>query len=393
MTWAAALACVVRYSSFAMRSDTFRRAFQGQLLAFFAAHQRDLPWRRNRDPYPIWISEIMLQQTRVAAVIPYFERWMERFPTVGDLAAAELDDVLAAWSGLGYYSRARNLHRGAKDVVERYGGELPKTAAELERLPGVGRYTAGAIASQAYGERAALVDGNVARVFARVFGIEDDIKSTKGQAELWKLAAELVPDQSPGDFNQGLMELGATVCTPKSPSCQSCPVSDHCFARRTGRQAELPVVRARKKAGDKPLLRHDAVWLWREGEVLLARRRPEGLFGGLWELPQALDLSALSDAMGAPIELDARRPLHVHEQELSHRRLQIRVFRARPHDHSSELPEGSCYDAVDWQSLTSARKCGLSSATQQIIDIAEKDSKWTTATKPRSSSKRATKSS
>jgi len=394
MTWARAPACVARYSaSTAMLSDREKRAFQRRVLAFFDEQQRDLPWRHTRDPYSIWISEIMLQQTRVAAVIPYYERWIDRFPTVGALAGAALDDVLAAWSGLGYYSRARNLHRGAQSVVERYGGELPRSAAELEGLPGIGRYTAGAIASQAFDERAPLVDGNVARVYARTFAIDDDIKSTKGLARLWELAAQLVPARRPGDFNQGLMELGATVCTPRSPACDACPVGQHCLAKRTGRQAELPVVRARKRAADKPLLRHDAVWWWHRGKVLLARRRPKGLFGGLWELPQATSLAEVDELVGAQLDLDAREPLYVHEQELSHRRLRIRVFRGRGTKLPAELPDGSCYDAVGWQSLTSARKCGLSSATQQIIEIAEKDRTWTTASKRRNSSKRATKSS
>src|SRR6185503_5707528 len=181
------------------------------VVAHYAGARRDLPWRRTRDPYAIWVSEIMLQQTRVATVIPYWERWMARFPTVSALAKAPLDDVLAAWAGLGYYSRARNLHAGARAVDARFGGALPSRAAELREVPGIGPYTAGAIASIAFGERAPLVDGNVARVLARVFAIEDDIKSTAGQKALWTAAGELMrglPESAaPGDLNQGLMEL------------------------------------------------------------------------------------------------------------------------------------------------------------------------------------------
>src|SRR5690606_12970117 len=180
--------------------------------------------------YAIWVSEIMLQQTRVQTVIPYWERWMARFPTVRALADAPLDDVLAAWAGLGYYSRARNLWSGAREVTARWAGALPSRAAELREVPGIGPYTAGAIASIAFGERAPLVDGNVARVLARVFAIEDDIKSSAGQRALWARAGELMAalpaDHAPGDLNQGLMELGATVCAPQAPRCLVCPLAD-----------------------------------------------------------------------------------------------------------------------------------------------------------------------
>src|SRR3954451_9258496 len=228
------------------------------LLAFYDAHARDLPWRRTRDPYAIWVSEIMLQQTRVQTVIPYWERWMARFPTVSALAGAELDDVLAAWAGLGYYSRARNLHAGARAVDARFGGALPSRASELREVPGIGPYTAGAIASIAFGERAPLVDGNVARVLARVFAIEHDIKSTAGGKALWATAGELMAAlpaaTAPGDLNQGLMELGATICAAAQPRCLVCPLVSDCSAVRTGRQDELPVVAARKRASELPLL-------------------------------------------------------------------------------------------------------------------------------------------
>src|SRR5215470_3894591 len=215
-------------------------ALASALLRWFSMNARDLPWRRTRDPYAIWVSEIMLQQTRVATVIPYWERWMARFPTVSALAEAPLDDVLAAWAGLGYYSRARNLHAGAQAVGTRFGGALPSCAAELREVPGIGPYTAGAIASIAFGERAPLVDGNVARVLARVFAIEHDIKSTAGSKALWAAAGELMnalpTGAAPGDLNQGLMELGATICAATQPRCLVCPLARDCDAARTGRQ-------------------------------------------------------------------------------------------------------------------------------------------------------------
>src|SRR5262245_19380438 len=212
----------------------FGRVIAPAVVAWYRAARRDLPWRETRDPYAIWVSEIMLQQTRVATVIPYWQRWMARFPTLTALADAPLDDVLAHWSGLGYYSLARNLHRGAAEVARDRGGTLPSTAAGLRDVPGIGAYTAGAIASFAYGERAPLVDGNVARVLARFYGVAADVKSTVGARRIWQLAAgvmaDLPADAAPGDLNQGLMELGATVCTARSPACDACPLAAGCIA-------------------------------------------------------------------------------------------------------------------------------------------------------------------
>src|SRR6185503_9991928 len=217
------------------------------LVGWYRGARRDLPWRRTRDPYAIWVSEVMLQQTRVTVVVPYWQRWMARFPSPAALAGAPLDDVLAAWSGLGYYGRARNLHRGAREVVARYGGRLPDSAGELRTLPGIGRYTAGAIASMAFDRQEPLVDGNVARVLARVFAVEEDVKSAAGQNRLWQLAADLVPSEAPGDFNQALMELGATLCAPAAPRCAGCPLAADCRAHREGRTDELPRLPARRR--------------------------------------------------------------------------------------------------------------------------------------------------
>jgi A/G-specific adenine glycosylase len=299
------------------------------VVAHYATVKRDLPWRRSRDPYAIWVSEIMLQQTRVQTVIPYWERWMQRFPTVRALADAPLDDVLAVWAGLGYYSRARNLKKGAEAVTARWAGALPSRASELREVPGIGPYTAGAIASIAFGERAPLVDGNVARVLARVYGIVDDIKSTAGQRALWQRAGELVtalPEgRAPGDLNQGLMELGATLCAPTSPKCLICPLGKVCIAAKTGRQTELPVVAPRKKESELPLLEREALWMLGPKGLVLARRVPRGLFGGLWELPQAGSALEVARALGVTAE---REPVAYHEQTLTHRRLRVRVYRA-----------------------------------------------------------------
>jgi len=252
------------------------------VLAWYRRHQRDLPWRRTKDPYAIWLSEIMLQQTRVATATAYYERFLKRFPTVEALASAPLDDVLKLWEGLGYYTRARNLHRAAKDVVTRFGGRLPATCAELLTLPGIGRYTAGAIASIAFGLDEPVLDGNVTRVLCRVHHIAGDPKAAPTQARLWQLASELIPRGRAAQVNQALMDLGATLCTPRAPACGKCPLRRLCQALAQEEQEQFPV-KARRKAVPHY---HVPVAVIRKGtRVLIAQRRPEGFLGGLWEFP------------------------------------------------------------------------------------------------------------
>ena len=258
------------------------RRLRARLLAWYDANRRDLPWRHSRDPYAIWVSETMLQQTRVETVIPYWERFLERFPDVHALADAKQEDVYAEWAGLGYYSRARNLHAAAKAIVEGHGGSLPDDVDGLRALPGIGRYTAGAVASIAFDRPAAIVDGNVKRVLARLQGIREDIGDRPVEERIWSDAGALVRGERPGDLNQALMELGATVCTPRSPDCGACPWSRSCEARQSGAPEALPV-KARRTAVKK--VRGVAVWLERGGRVLAVKREAGGLLGGLWELP------------------------------------------------------------------------------------------------------------
>jgi A/G-specific adenine glycosylase len=363
-----------------------------ELVAWFRGAQRELPWRKTRDPYAIWVSEIMLQQTRVATVIPYYRAWLAKFPTVRALADAPLDDVLAAWAGLGYYSRARNLHAGAKAVTKL--GAFPARAAELRAIPGIGPYTAGAIASIAFGERAPLVDGNVSRVLARVYAIDHDIKSSAGQRAIWQRAGELVAalpgDLAPGDLNQALMELGATVCTPTQPRCLTCPLAAACAARRAGRTDELPVVAPRKRAHELPLLARDALWLQPSpSTIVLARRRPEGLFGGLWELPQGPRASDVATALGVT-RFDTE-PVAVHDQVLAHRRLRIAVFRGvAPSRLVDDFDPG--YDAVAAVPLDDATRLGVAAATTTLL-ARYRDDPWTSTPKPSPSSPRATRRS
>ncbi len=351
------------------------------VVAHYLAVRRDLPWRRTRDPYAIWVSEVMLQQTRVATVIPYWERWMAKFPTVSALAAAPLDDVLAAWAGLGFYARARNLWNGAKEIDTRWAGKLPGRASELREVKGIGPYTAGAIASIALGERAPLVDGNVARVLARVFAIPHDIKSTAGTKALWKAASELMtalPESAaPGDLNQGLMELGATLCSPTSPRCLVCPLAKSCRANVEGRTDELPVTAPRKKQSELPLLERTLIWIESGGGILLARRRPEGLWGGLWELPDR----AFAERLGARVDGDDEAVAH-HDQVLSHRRLRIVVVRGRLRRKTHRVVDvdDPGYDAITRVAIPQASKLGVATATTAIIRKYQ-DTPWTSTPK------------
>lgn len=262
--------------------------FGTRLLEWFRREARDLPWRRTRDPYHIWVSEIMLQQTRVETVIPYFQRFIGRFPTIRDLAAAPEAEVLKMWEGLGYYSRARNLQAAARQVAEKHGGAVPADKAAVSALKGVGPYTAGAILSIAFNQPEPAVDGNVMRVLSRFFDLDGDIARPAVRAGLEKLAGELIPEGQASNFNQALMELGALVCTPRSPGCLTCPVMERCAGRLAGRAHELPV----KSKARPPRPEHRlAVLVWGQGAhagKVLVRQRPEdGLLARMWELPHA----------------------------------------------------------------------------------------------------------
>jgi A/G-specific adenine glycosylase len=255
------------------------------LLAWFDRHRRDLPWRRTRDPYRIWVSEVMLQQTQVGTVLPYYERWMARFPTLARLARASEDEVLGVWAGLGYYSRARRLLAGARAVAQERAGQLPKTAAELRRFPGIGEYTAGAIASIAFGQTEPVVDGNVRRVLCRLFGLRGDPTRGPLARRLGELAGQLVPALRPGDHNQALMELGATVCTPDRPDCARCPLAQGCVAKQRGLAAVLPELPQRPRPTPLHMV---AAILERRGRLLVVKL-PEGAsrWAGLWQFPSS----------------------------------------------------------------------------------------------------------
>lgn len=269
-----------------METGERKRFFSLELLRWYHRHRRDLPWRRTRDPYHIWVSEIMLQQTRVETVIPYYLRFIEQFPTIEALAEAPEDEVLKAWEGLGYYSRARNLQAAVREVRDKYGGQVPDSKEQISALKGIGPYTAGAILSIAFNQPEPAVDGNVMRVLARYFLLREDIAKGSTRVYMEQLARELIPPGEAGDFNQALMELGATVCTPKAPHCLTCPVMAHCAGRLAGEELELPV----KSRAKPPRLEHRLAAIVegngeREGCIAVRKRGEAGLLARMWELP------------------------------------------------------------------------------------------------------------
>jgi len=305
------------------------------LLAWWDENRADLPWRRTTDPYAIWVAEIMLQQTQIATVIAYYHRWLAQFPTVEVLAAAPLARVLKLWEGLGYYSRAHNLHAAAQTQVAEYDGRLPPTARELQQLKGIGRYTAGAVASIAFNEAVPVVDGNVIRVLTRLFDMADVVTETAVKNRLWALAAELVPPERPGDYNQALMELGQTVCLPGAPRCHACPLAAHCRARQHGSELERPVKPPRLAT---PYYDVAAAVIWRDdGRFLIAQRPLEGLLGGLWEFPggKMEDGETLPQALSREIreelalEIAVGRPLKPIKHAYTHFRIALHPFHTR----------------------------------------------------------------
>jgi A/G-specific adenine glycosylase len=339
------------------------------LLAWYRRGHRDLPWRRSPlsdDPYAIWVSEIMLQQTRVETVTPYFERWMRRFPTVKELARAPLDDVLALWSGLGYYARARNLHSAAGEIVARYAGRFPRERESVHALPGIGRYTAGAILSIAFGLPEPILDGNVARVLSRVFLVEEPGKHNQ---KLWALAESLVPAKGAGDFNQAMMELGATVCTPRGPACLACPLRAHCAAQQKGRQEEIPPP---KKKAPLRAVEQVTVLVERQSKLLLVRRPPAGLWGGLWEPPTGELAPDEAPGEGAArvvhaltgLRLELVKPMRSFEHVLTHRRMRFHAFRAR----GSGRVKLAQYEAARWLPVAAARELGVSAWAARLLE-------------------------
>ena len=306
--------------------------FSSGLLNWYRQNGRILPWRGllRDDPYAVWVSEIMLQQTRVETVIPYFENWMRRFSTVKTLADASEQDVLNLWEGLGYYSRARNLHKAAKIVAEKFNGELPRDLDELRGLPGIGRYTVGAIASMAFGLDEPTLDGNLRRVFARVFDVGQPADSPAGERILWGLAAEHLPKGQAGDYNQALMDLGATICLPKNPRFLICPLMKLCKARELGIQEKRPVLKPKNTV---PHYIYAAAVIIQRGRVLLAKRPSKGLLGGMWEFPNSRvngdPAKELAKAIQTVYRFKVRRKdaLGIFQHAYTHFKVTVHAFR------------------------------------------------------------------
>lgn len=352
-----------------------RRAIQRRVIDWFARAARRLPWREAPTAYHVWICEIMAQQTRLQVVAPRFESFVEKFPTVTALAQAPVDEVLAAWSGLGYYRRARALHAAARAIHERHEGVVPSDPEVLAALPGIGRYTAGAISSIAYGAAVPAVDGNVMRVLSRVFDLARDIQRSRTRRALWDLAARLVPADDPGGFNQGLMELGALVCTPLGPACRECPLGRLCRARRAGTVVWRPV-RSRRRPPRPVRILAGAVREPR-GALLLVQNDYEGLFGGLWQLPiHTMDGAragktalgrALSRALGVEVRVGPSRGKLEHL--LTHRQLQVEIHDCRVPGRRIRAPS---YRAHRWvRTEQDLAGLALPALTRRILDKIE----------------------
>jgi A/G-specific adenine glycosylase len=311
------------------------RKIQTKLLQWYEKNGRDLPWRKTRDPYAIWISEIMLQQTQVATVIPYYRRFLKSFPTVHHLAKSDLSKVLKIWEGLGYYSRARNLHRASKIVLNHFKAKIPDHLKDLLGLPGIGKYTAGAILSIAYNKEAPILDGNVKRVLSRLFAVSENPKKT--ERLLWKISESLIPKGRSNSFNQAIMDLGAVICTPKDPFCHRCLLHRLCKAKTSGNPERYPPREVKKNIPHVVAL---AAVIQNDGKVLLNQRPPKGLLGGLWEFPnwrseenERLRLRLkdhIKKEMGMNVEV--KGPIGTFKQTFTHFKLTLRVFNCEAND-------------------------------------------------------------
>ena len=357
-----------------------RAQIRAGLLSWYRHSHRDLPWRRLGDPYAVWISEIMLQQTRVETVKEYFRRFLARFPTPSALADGPLEEVLALWSGLGYYARARNLHAAACVIRDQHGGVFPQQPEAVHSLPGIGPYTAGAVLSIAFAQRAPIVDGNVIRVLSRLFTISEAQEEAATRRRLWALASDLVPDaggdaNDPGDFNQALMELGATVCLPKNPSCLVCPVSASCAARIEGDPERYP---ARKRERLVPTVDVVSLLVQRGAQVVLLQRPPAGLWGGLWEpptgeraddeAPEAALARLCAERLCSPglLTRGALSPLPPFEHLLTHRRMRFQPYRLAL-EAAPALTRLSGYQAARWVTPGEPLALGLSAWVSALL--------------------------
>lgn len=338
------------------------------LLDWYQAHARDLPWRNTGDPYAIWVSEIMLQQTRVETVIPYYSRWLKKFPTINSLAQASQQEVLSTWEGLGYYSRARHLHQAAQIVASDFGGQLPQDTKQLVLLPGIGRYTAGAITSIAFGMGEPVLDGNIRRVLARHFDVQEPAGSSAGEKQLWQLAAENLPPGRAGEYNQALMDLGALICTPRDPTCEACPLSKSCKANQLGVQNQRPVKVSRPEI---PHYLVSSAIIRRNQRVLIAQRPPRGLLGGLWEFPggkvepgEDLVISLqreICEELG--VEINIGSPFGIYQHAYTHFRVTLHAFLC---ELNGRRPRALFHTQIAWSSIANLPDYPMGKIDRQI---------------------------
>ena len=342
------------------------KQFASAVLEWFDQHGRhDLPWQANKTAYNTWISEIMLQQTQVTTVIPYYERFIERFPNVESLASAEQDEVLHLWTGLGYYARARNLHKTAQIVAQEQAGAFPETVEELEALPGIGRSTAGAVLSISTGKWAPILDGNVKRVLARFYALQGWPGTTANQKKLWAYAEQNTPQQRVGDYTQAMMDLGATLCTRSKPSCLLCPLQQGCEALRLGKTDQLPEPKPKKSIPVKQtymlLLQQDD-----SNEFLLYQRPPTGLWGGLWSFPQVSDLRDTLNETGFELREESMQPLEPMRHTFSHFHLDITPVRARVNTPTDSVMEGK---PLLWYNIEQPENVGLAAPVKKLLEM------------------------
>lgn len=330
--------------------------FQRALLRWYQQHARSMPWRETKDPYKIWISEIMLQQTQVATVIPYYRKWIKRFPGVNSLAGTPRSEVLRYWAGLGYYRRAAMLHEAAQKIVTDFGGHLPEDPDALLKLPGIGRYTAGAVASIAFGRRAAVLDGNVIRILTRLTAFKKDTGSPKTIHALWGIAKQLVPEKKPGDFNQAMMELGATVCFPDRPNCGGCPVRSFCKAYALGRQTAFPYKKRKEKIEN---IKRLAVIFKRHSRVLVQKQPDKARWGGLWMFPHWDSFKRMLDDTGS------RRSDFIKRMTVKHGFTKYRVHL----DVFESSSDGRKIPQTRWVDIQALEKLALPSPHRKISNF------------------------
>jgi A/G-specific adenine glycosylase len=350
------------------------------LLNWYQENKKSWPWRDNPEPYQVWISEIMAQQTRLSTVLPYFQKWMELFPTIYELADATEQQVLLVWEGLGYYARARNIHKAANQIVSDFNGKLPNNAEELITLPGIGKYTAGAIASIAFGKNSAVVDGNVKRVIARVFHVSTEINTPSGEKEIWEIAEGLIPNGQAGDFNQAIMELGAFICKPTSPKCDICPVNEACIAKRKGVELEFP---KKKLASKIPHISVSAAIITRNDKFLIAQRPSKGLLAGLWEFPggklekgeseELALIREINEELGITIGLGEK--LGVYKHAYSHFKVTLHAFMVNSY---KKQPKGLEGQTIKWVRIEQLKKFPMGKIDRDIsntlLEYAKKQS-------------------